>query len=100
MRRGEVWTYEPVIPRPGVSIKRLIVSSNAINDADIPWVLGVHLLDRDPDSILAPPIGPHWAVVVSVERVIRTRLGERADLATADEMTQVDIALKACLDLD
>lgn len=100
MRRGEIWSYEPVLPRPGISVKRLIVSSDAINDADIPWVLGVHLLDRDPNSILAPRIGPHWAVVVSVERVIRTRLGERVDLATADEMAQVDIALKAAFDLD
>jgi hypothetical protein len=100
MRRGEVWSYEPVLPRPGISVKRLIVSSDAINDADIPWVLGVHLLDRDPNSILAPRIGPRWAVVVSVERVIRTRLGERVDLATADEMAQVDIALKAAFDLD
>ncbi len=100
MRRGEVWSYEPVLPRPGISVKRLIVSSDAINNADIPWVLGVHLLDRDPNSILAPRIGPHWAVVVSVERVIRTRLGERVDLATADEMAQVDIALKAAFDFD
>lgn len=37
MRRGEVWSYEPVIPRPEISIKRLIVSSDAINEADIPW---------------------------------------------------------------
>lgn len=91
---------KPVIPRPGGSIKRLIVSSDSINHTDIPWVLGVHLLDRDPNSIFTPQIGPHWAVVVSVERVIRTWLGERVDLATADEMAQVDIALKAALDLD
>lgn len=99
MRRGEVWSYKPVIPRPEISIKRLIVSSDAINDADIPWVLGVHLLDRNPNSILAPAIGPHWAVVVSVERVVRSRLVERVDLATTEEMAQVDIALKACLAL-
>jgi hypothetical protein len=100
MRRGEIWSYEPVIPRPEISIKHLIVSSDAINEADIPWILGIHLLDRNPNSVLAPPIGPHWAVVVSVERVVRSRLIERVDLATTDEMTQVDIALRAALDLD
>jgi mRNA-degrading endonuclease toxin of MazEF toxin-antitoxin module len=101
MQRGDVFSYVPVIPRPGISILRLIVSSPAINDSEIPWVLGVHLLATDPESLLAPRIGElGWAVVTTMERVMRSRLGEQAGAATPEEMQQVDIALKACLDLD
>jgi mRNA-degrading endonuclease toxin of MazEF toxin-antitoxin module len=41
-----------------------------------------------------------WAVATMIERVMRSRLGEQAGAATPEEMQQVDIALKACLDLD
>lgn len=80
---------------------RLIVSTDTINDSEIPWVLGVHLVDDDPHSLLAPRIGDHgWAMVTTIERVMRSRLGEQTGVAAPEEMQQVDIALKACLDLD
>jgi mRNA-degrading endonuclease toxin of MazEF toxin-antitoxin module len=80
---------------------RLIVSSDAINDADIPWVIGVHLIDdHDPMSLLAPRIGDRgWAVVTTIERVMRNRLGEQVGGATPEEMEQIDIALRAALSL-
>jgi hypothetical protein len=100
MQRGEIWSYTPVIPRPGISIMRLIVSADVINDSESPWVIGLHLVDDNPNSLLAPRVGDWWAVVTTMERVMRSRLGEQMGAATADEMRQVDIALKACLDLD
>lgn len=101
MRRGEIWQYTPVIPRPGISIVRLVVSADVINESETPWVLGIHLVDRDPGSVLAQRISDHgWAVVTTIERVVRSRLGEQLGTATAEEMEQVDMALKACLDLD
>ena len=100
MQRGDLFVYVPVIPRPGISILRLIVSSDTVNDSEIPWVLGVHLLAEDPGSLLAPRIGDHgWTVVTTIERVMRSRLGEQTGVATPDEMQQVDIALRAALDL-
>jgi mRNA-degrading endonuclease toxin of MazEF toxin-antitoxin module len=95
-----VFVYLPVIPRPGISILRLIVSTNIINESESPWVLGVHLVADDPGSLLAPSIGEHgWAVATTIERVMKSRLGEQAGVATPEEMTQVDVALRACLDL-
>jgi mRNA-degrading endonuclease toxin of MazEF toxin-antitoxin module len=100
VQRGDLFVYVPVIPRPGISILRLIVSSDTINDSEIPWVLGVHLLADDPGSLLAPRIGDHgWAVVTTIERAMRSRLGEQTGVATHEEMQQVDIALRAALEL-
>jgi mRNA-degrading endonuclease toxin of MazEF toxin-antitoxin module len=100
VQRRDLFVYVPVIPRPGISILRLIVSSDTVNDSEIPWVLGVHLLAEDPGSLLAPRIGDHgWAVVTTIERVMRSRLGEHTGVATPEEMQQVDIALRAALDL-
>lgn len=100
MQRGDLWVYTPVIPRPGISILRLVVSADVINESEIPWVLGFHLVSDDPGSLFAPRIGDHgWAVATTTERVIKSRLGERIGTATLEEMTQVDIALRAALDL-
>jgi hypothetical protein len=75
--------YVPVIPRPGISIMRLVVSTNVINDSESPWVLGLHLVSDDPGSLLAPRIGDHgWAVATTIERVMRSRLAEHAGAAT------------------
>jgi len=61
VQRGDLYVYVPVIPRPGISIMRLIVSSAAINDVDIPWVIGLHLIDdHDPMSLLVPRIWRSW----------------------------------------
>jgi mRNA-degrading endonuclease toxin of MazEF toxin-antitoxin module len=101
MRRGEAWNYLPVIPRPGISTKRLIVSADALNDAsELPVVIGVQIVDYDPESILSPRIGDHgWAVVTTIERCVKSRLTELVGTATDAEMEQVDIALRAALAL-
>ncbi len=102
MRRGEIRVYEPVIPRPGISRLRLIVSADTLNDAeDRELVLGVHVVDHDPESLLSPRVGDFgWAVVTTIERVVRSRISEVVGTATASEMEQISIALRTALDLD
>ena len=96
MRRGEVWQYRPVLERPGQSLLRLIVSADFVNEGDGVTVLGVHLVDRDPESLLAPRIGAHgFANVMTIEAVLRRRLDARIGLATPDELEQVSDALRA-----
>lgn len=101
MRRGEVWRYQPVAERPGQSNLRLIISANAINDVDeLPIVLAVHVVDTDPESLLAVQVGDHgWARVLSIEPVLRRRLVERVGMADAETMEAVDTALRAAQDL-
>jgi hypothetical protein len=67
-----------------------VVSADVINVSETPWVLGIHLVDRDPESVLAQRIDDHgWAVVTTIERVVRSRLGEQLGTATLEEMEQV-----------
>lgn len=101
MRRGEVFEYEPVLSRPGVSRKRLVVSADFINDSTNATVLSVHIIDRDLESLLSPAIGDHgWANVMTVESTIRRRLGVLLGTASAEELQAVDAALKAAQSLD
>jgi hypothetical protein len=49
--RGEIFRYDPVIPRPGASRTRLIVSADALNEAEhLNLVLAVHVVDYDPEA--------------------------------------------------
>jgi mRNA-degrading endonuclease toxin of MazEF toxin-antitoxin module len=100
VRRGEIWQYRPVLERPGQSLLRLIVSADFVNEGDSVTVLGVHLVERDPESLLAPWIGAHgFANVMTIEAVLRRRLDARIGLATPDELGQVSDALRAVQDL-
>jgi mRNA-degrading endonuclease toxin of MazEF toxin-antitoxin module len=100
MRRGEIWQYRPVLERPGQSLLRLIVSADFLNEGEGATVLGVHLVDRDPQSLLAPRIGAHgYANVMTIEAVVRRRLDTRIGLASTEEMDQVSNALRAAQDL-
>lgn len=100
MRRGEIWQYRPVLERPGQSLLRLIVSADFLNAGDGVTVLGVHLVDRDPESLLAPRIGAHgFANVMTIEAVLRRRLDARIGVATPEELEQVSDALRAAQDL-
>jgi mRNA-degrading endonuclease toxin of MazEF toxin-antitoxin module len=100
VRRGEVWRYEPVAARPGQSTLRLIVSSDFVNEVDLPVVLALHLVDEDPDSLLAVRVGEHgWARAMSIEPVMRRRLVERLGAADPDTMDGVNAALRAVQDL-
>lgn len=100
MRRGEVWRYQPVAIRPGASTLRLIVSADAVNTADLPVVLAVHIVPDDPDSLLAVRVGEQgWARALSIEPVMRSRLVERVAVADAETMEHLAAALRAVQDL-
>jgi hypothetical protein len=100
LHRGEVYAYTPVLPRPGQSLSRLIVSADALNASAIPVVLGLQVVDRDPGSLLSVQLEDHgWAVVTTIEQVMRRRLGELAGIISGDEQRSLDNALRAAIDL-
>lgn len=79
---------------------RLIISAQGINDAEHPVVLGLQVLDRDPGGLLSIRLGTlGWASVLTIEAVLRSRLGALLYTATEDEMTAVSTALRAAQDL-
>jgi len=101
VRRGEVWRYEPVIARAGQSTIRLIVSADSVNlNEGLPVVYVMHVVDSDPQSLLAVRIGDlGWALATEIDRPIRKRLTEKLGEATTAEMDQVDSALRAVFDV-
>jgi mRNA-degrading endonuclease toxin of MazEF toxin-antitoxin module len=101
VRRGEIWRYQPVIARAGQSTARLIVSADAINRSEaLPVVYVMHVVETDPQSLLAVRIGDHgWALATHVDRPLRTRLTARLGEAAATELEQVDNALRAVFDV-
>jgi mRNA-degrading endonuclease toxin of MazEF toxin-antitoxin module len=100
LRRGEVRSYTPVLERPGQSLRRLIVSADPLNESDMPVVLGLQVVDRDPGSLLAVRLDGHgWAVVTTIEQVVKRRLGDVAGAISRDEQRAVDNALRAALEL-
>ncbi|MEJ2868802.1 type II toxin-antitoxin system PemK/MazF family toxin [Actinomycetospora sp. OC33-EN08] len=101
MRRGDLIAYEPVLAtRPGVSRLRLIVSSDAVNDADLAVVLGLPVTPSDRGGLFSVRIGDHgWVSALSLEAVLRSRLGEVVGHAADDELQEVGIALRAAQDL-
>ena len=100
LHRGEVYGYTPVLPRPGQSLLRLIVSADALNDSSIPITLGLQVVDHDPGSLLSMHLERHgWAVVTTIEQVMKRRLGGLAGRITTDEQHAVDNALRAALEL-
>ncbi|MGH3913218.1 MAG: hypothetical protein ACRDTC_07395 [Pseudonocardiaceae bacterium] len=57
-------------------------------------------MDRDPGSLLAIRLEGHgWAVVTTIEAVIRRRLAEQVGVIGSDEQVAVDSALRAALEL-
>lgn len=100
MHRGEVYEYLPVIPRPGQSRMRLIISAQGINEADHPVVLGLQVLDRDPGGLLSIRLAHlGWASVLTIEAVLKSRLGNLVYTTTEEEMDSVSTALRAAQDL-
>lgn len=100
-RRGEIWRYDAAVTRPGQPTLRLVVSAEVVNANDeLPIVLGLHLVDDDPGSLLAVRVGEHgWARALSIEPVLRRRLAERVGVADDAAMEQVANALRAVQDL-
>ena len=100
MQRGEIWAYNPVTTRPQPRL-RLIISADALNDAS-PLLICLQVVeDEDPQSLLAPRFGgAGWAGATLIERTLKSRMSAQVGIATAEEMEQVDIALRAALSLD
>lgn len=99
MNRGEVWRYRPVIERRGQPLLRLVVSGNAFNRSTR-LIVGLQLVETDPASLLAVPIGGlGWASTPTIEVVLPSRLDELVGTATPEEMDRVDNVLRAALDL-
>ena len=96
-----MWRYEAVAARPGAPTLRLIVSADAINaNQELPVVLAVHVVDTDPDSLLAVRVGDHgWARALSIEPVMRRRLAERVGAADDAAMDAISNALRTVQDL-
>lgn len=101
MNRGEVWSYAPIIDRPGVSTRRLIISAAPINESPrLKVVLTLHVLDSDPGGLLAVDLTPHgWASALHTEATVRGRLDECVGVADTDTMERVSAALRAAQDL-
>jgi mRNA-degrading endonuclease toxin of MazEF toxin-antitoxin module len=99
--RGELWRYQPVIARPGISTLRLIVSAAGINNhSELPIVLAVQVVDTDPGGLLAVGLGEYgWATALAIEPVMRTRLVERVAVIGPDVMESVNAALRAAQNL-
>ncbi|MGH3752502.1 MAG: type II toxin-antitoxin system PemK/MazF family toxin [Pseudonocardiaceae bacterium] len=78
----------------------MIVSADPLNESSLPVVLGLQVVDRDPGSLLSVALEGHgWAVITTIEQVIKSRLGEPAGVISPDEQQTVDNALRAALDL-
>lgn len=101
MKRGELWRYEPVVNRPGQPTARLIVTADSVNRNEaLPAVYVMHVVDTDPQSLLAVRIEGHgWAIATEIDRPIRKRLVERIGEAGSTEMEQIDNALRAVFDV-
>lgn len=101
MRRGDIIAYEPVLAaRPNVSRQRLIVSSDAVNEAELVVVLGIPVTSSDRGGIFSVRLNGHgWVSALSIEAVLRSRLGDVVGCASNDELQAVDIALRAAQDL-
>ena len=100
-QRGEVWRYDPVVYRPGISVLRLIVSAGPINrDPALRILLAVNVVDSDPGGLLAVAIEDvGWVSALTVQPIMRSRLLERVAIATQDTMEMAGAALRAALDL-
>ena len=79
---------------------RLIVSGSTINDAEHPAVLGLQVVESDPGGLLNTRIGDlGWAPVLTIEAVLRSRLGDVVGTATDEEMDAVASVLRVAADL-
>ncbi|MGH3549065.1 MAG: hypothetical protein ACRDQU_13335 [Pseudonocardiaceae bacterium] len=63
-------------------------------------VLGLQVVDHDPDLLLSVRLEGHgWAVITTIEQVIKSRLDKPAGVISSDEQQAVDNARRAALDL-
>ena len=99
MRRGEVWAYRPPI-QPARERTVLLLSSDGVNESERPWLLGTELLEDDPQDILGVALDSRfWISTLNLTRLYRGWLTERVAEIAQDTQEQVDVALRAALDL-
>lgn len=99
MRRGEIWTYQP--PTKATRERTvLVLSSDGVNDSERPWLLGTELLETDPGDILGVPLDSRlWVSTLNVTRLYRLWFVQHVADIDDGVQEQVDIALRAALDL-
>jgi mRNA-degrading endonuclease toxin of MazEF toxin-antitoxin module len=99
--RGQIWRYTPVLARENRSDLRLIVSTDAINSAPaVPVLWAIHVVAEPAESLLSVRVDPHgYALAGTLEQVLRRRLTERLDTVSSELMEQVDVGLRALLEL-
>lgn len=96
MQRGEVWRYDPVVPRPGQSVLRVLLSVDAFNtDPGQVVVMGAHVLDRDRGGLLNVRTSFGWVALATLEPVMRRRLVEQVGTLDPDEIAAVLGAFRA-----
>jgi hypothetical protein len=72
------------------------MSVDEINDADLPWCLGIQIRDSDPGGMFVVRIEPHGSAnSVTAEMVMRRRLVEQVGTASAAEIEAVEMAIAA-----
>lgn len=99
MRKGEVWAYRPPV-QPARERTVLLLSSDGVNESERPWLLGTELLDEDPRDILGVPLDSrYWISTLNLTRLYRAWLVERVAEVDQETLEQVDVALRAALDL-
>ena len=73
MRRGEVWEYRGLLGRHFRSTRRLVVSSDLLNESDdVATCYALHVLDTDPGSLLAIETAWAWSSVLLLDRPPRS----------------------------
>lgn len=98
MQRGEVWGYSP----QGFTRYRtvVIVSSDGINESARPWVIGADITHTDPKDILAVRLDTRtWVSALHITRLYRSWFTERVGAVEREAMDQLDVALRAALEL-
>jgi hypothetical protein len=78
----------------------LIVSADGINASNRRWVYGLHIIDHDPEDILAVRLaGDRWVNGTSLMRLWRGWFTEHVGTVDADTQDAVDAMLRGALDL-
>ncbi|WP_328610012.1 hypothetical protein OG943_13080 [Amycolatopsis sp. NBC_00345] len=99
MRRGEVWTYHPPTD-PARARTVVLLSSDGVNESERPWLLGTELLDRDPQDILGVAVDArYWVSTLNLTRLYRPWFHERIAEIDGEVQENIDVALRAALDL-
>lgn len=78
----------------------LLLSSDGVNESERPWVLGTELLEDDPQDILGVALDSRfWISTLNLTRLYRAWLNERVAEIDQSVQEQVDMALRAALDI-